>query len=206
MNFVRLALGVSTVLLAIAMCPGKLPAQTSLAQTPAPSLAEIAREVRAQRKRSPKASMVWTNYNLPSGSGGVSVVGQAGEKSFSTKSTDHGEETKVTDGGPAIAEQETPGSSNEIAGKLSQAKERVASLRVDLDLARRKLTLDQHQFDSNPGRANDRDGAAQLRVESGQLENKAREVTVAEAKVASLEQELSSAGAPAVMAAPPDLH
>jgi len=49
-------------------------------------------------------------------------------------------------------------SSNGTAAKLAQAKERLASLRVDLDLVQKKLALDQQQFDSNPNSANGKNG------------------------------------------------
>jgi hypothetical protein len=176
MNSIQLAFRISGSFL-VMMLPNKLPAQTSQPQAPAPSLAEVARQARAARKNVPIAAIVWTNYSLRGGSGGVSVVGQPAKKSSSAESIGDGEGNRWRNGGASIAERKRFNAPNEIAGKLAQAKERLTSLRVDLDLAQRMLVLDQNQFDSSPGRATDRDGAAQLRVESQQLENKAREVT-----------------------------
>src|SRR5580704_16556890 len=50
------------------------PAQNVLPPQPM-SLAEIARQARAERRHAPKASMIFTNDNLPT-AGGISVIGE----------------------------------------------------------------------------------------------------------------------------------
>jgi hypothetical protein len=152
----------------------------------AQSLAEIARQVRAERKNAPKASIVWTNYNLPT-QGGVSVVGQpVGNMETATALATNDESTILGSGA------RNPGNgaarAAELNSQLAQARQRLASLRIDLDLIQRRLTLDQHQFDSNPNGAADKDGAAHLRAERQQLADKARAVALAESEVAALEQ------------------
>jgi hypothetical protein len=52
----------------------KADTQTAPAQ-PAPSLADVARKAREQKKNEPKPAKVFTNDNLPTQGGGVNVVG-----------------------------------------------------------------------------------------------------------------------------------
>jgi hypothetical protein len=168
MNSIRLAFPMVVATLATGMFPSILPAQANQPQTSTPSLAEIARQSRAEHRNTTRAGIVWTNYNLPSGSAGVSVVGQRIATSGLPRAKTADDGAPGNSGKVSAPVPEQKDSSNGIAAKLAHAKERLASLRVDLDLAQRKLALDQHQFDSNPNSVNDKNGQSQLRLESQQ--------------------------------------
>jgi hypothetical protein len=170
-------------------------------QNPAPSLAEVARQARAERKTQPRTKFVWTNDNLPTGSGDVSVVGApSGE---TAESAHAGAAEGVAAQANGNAGEKSAAKQASLRERLTQAKEQLASLRIDLNLAQRQFTLDQNQFDGNPNRANDSDGQAKLRAESQLVDEKKQQVAGAEEHVAQLEKEMGpESNAPAPDTAP----
>jgi len=160
-----------------------------------PSLADVARQQHALHKNQPRTDMIWTNDNLP-GAGGISVVGQPPEQFADASPPPESEVTENEEPVPAteaipIARPTSAAQSDQAKRKLEDAKQRLASLRIDVNLAQREFALDQRQFDSNPNRPIDRGGEEKLRDDSHQVEEIQQEVTAAENEVARLEQELS---------------
>jgi hypothetical protein len=160
-----------------------------------PTIADLVRHERALHKNQPRTDMVWTNDNLP-GTGGISVVGSPVEQaanipSFSESGNSPGEEPRKAAEGTAFAQPTPTDRLKEATQSLEQARQKLASLRIDLNLAQRELTLDENQFDSNPNHPVDRGGEGKLRDDSRQVEEKQQAVTATENEVAELARELS---------------
>jgi hypothetical protein len=164
-------------------------AGAALAQDQDNSLAAAARRAQEAKKDAPKAAKVWDNANLPS-TGGVNVVGQqpaADSNGATTESTSI--TMQVADAMPAPSKSELASLNSDLA----TAKQRVADLKADLDLAQRKFALDQSTYLSNPNHVNDRATAAALDSEKSDVEAKAEAVAVAEKALASAQAKFDEA-------------
>lgn len=162
----------------------------SPAQNQNPSLADLARRERALHKNQPQTDMVWSNDNLPE-AGGISVVGPPAEKAANAASPSENE--GAGNENPEGAAAARPGPADQLGQtkqRLEDAKQRLASLRIDLNLAQREFTLDQNQYDSNPNKPVNRSGEDKLREDSRQVDEKQQAVIAAENEVARLEQAL----------------
>jgi hypothetical protein len=74
------------------------------------------------------------------------------------------------------------------------AKQRLADLKADLDVAQRKYALDQQTYYGKPNFAADRAGAAALGAEKSDVEAKADAVAAAEKLLASAQIKVDAAG------------
>lgn len=147
---------------------------------PAPktdSLAEAARRARAQQKSQPKPTHVWNNDNLPT-QAGVSVVGTA-DTSVATAPAE-------TPQAPVQSAQDTA----QLQSALNQAKEKVAALAQDVDIAQRKLTLDSDMYYGKTDYQEDKTGKAALDSEMAAINDKKKQLAEAQAILASLQGKL----------------
>jgi hypothetical protein len=156
--------------------------QTSTATPQTESPADAARRARDQKKSQPKPAQVWDNDNIPKRGDGVSVVGST--------------ET------PAAAPAPVPG---EVAGAqavpienkgqldpaIQQAKDKIASLEQDVDIAQRKFTLDSDMYYGKTNYQDDKAGKAALDVERADIENKKKQLQDARDILASLQAKAS---------------
>lgn len=158
------------------------------AQQPEPSVAEAARIARQLRKQQAAPHILWTNDNIPKEPGTISIVGQpAAERAPSPSSDVSSPATAAPVAGAADAARKSAG----LQGELQQARDQLASLRTDLNLLVRELSLDQKQFYGNPDYSRDSEGKARLDGEAARITLKSDEVKVAEARVAALEKQLA---------------
>jgi hypothetical protein len=166
-------------------------AGSALAQDQDNSLAAAARRAQEAKKDQPKAARVWDNSNIPS-TGGVNVVGQqssaAGSNAATTDSTTSIAQTVDAKPAPTKAELAS------LNSDLASAKQRLADLKADLDVAQRKYTLDQATYVSNPNHVNDRAGASALDAEKSDIDTKAEAVALAEKLLASAQTKVDEAG------------
>ena len=163
-----------------------------------PSVAEAARRAREQKQSQPKSKQVWTNDNIPTTPGTISVVGKASqpaptpeataESSESNQKTEAGPEGKPANAAPAAEADKKAEEQAAAEAELAKAKERLASLRTDLDLLQREYNLEQQTYYSRPDFASDKDGKAKLDALAQQVEAKQQEVQQAEQQVSELEQ------------------
>lgn len=110
--------------------------------TPQPeSLAEAARKARAAEKTAPKATMVFTNDNIPSASNGVSVVGQAAASS-STETANSAPTTPAGSGDEAAWRQ-----------KFADARHKIDQDKQELAVMQRELGELNVQYYANPTQA-----------------------------------------------------
>src|SRR5271170_781984 len=73
MKITRLGVVVVVTALCVPGLLGASSAQTSQQQTP--SLGDLARRLREQKKDQPKSKQIWTNDNIPTTPGAISIVG-----------------------------------------------------------------------------------------------------------------------------------
>jgi hypothetical protein len=162
---------------------------TGAAQEPSP--AEAARRAREQRRPASAERKVWTNDNLPTAGGAVSVVGGAVAE-------------------PAAAAPPAPGaglSEEEKAARSEERKQLEAELEAQRaalerernrhNLLQRDYDLRRQQFYSNPGYASDSAGldalnrmAAEIAAQGGVVEELRAKVEELEKQLGELEHEL----------------
>jgi hypothetical protein len=169
--------------LAVLLFAGAAPAQDQ-----DNSVAAAARRTQEAKKDQPKAAKLWDNANLPT-TGGVNVVGQQPPAAGSNGATDSTAVTVQADATPAPTKAELAA----VNSDLATAKQRVADLKADLDLAQRKFSLDQSTYVSNPNHGNDRAGATALDTEKSDVDAKAEAVALAEKLLASAQAKADEA-------------
>jgi hypothetical protein len=77
---------------------------------------------------------------------------------------------------------------------LEEAKQKLESLKTDLDILQRKYALDQQTYYSKPEYQSDKDGAAALQGEDNQIQDKEQDVEAAQKRVDDLQAQLQAAG------------
>jgi hypothetical protein len=80
-----------------------------------------------------------------------------------------------------------------IQSDLAAAKTQLQTVKADLDILQRKFNLDSQTYYGKPDYAADREGAATIDAEKGQVDAKQQEVADAQMKVDQLEAKLSNA-------------
>jgi hypothetical protein len=162
---------------ALAATAGSAPAQQP-AQPPADaaakteSPADVARHAREQKKSQPKPARVWDNDNLPADANGVNVVGS----------------TAAPAAVPAEAPAETSvENKSQLQSAIQQAKDKIAGLERDLDLAQRKYTLDSDMYYGKTNYQDDKAGKAALDAEQTDVTNKKQQLQQAKDILASLQ-------------------
>lgn len=169
-----------------ALLAGVLCAAPAMAEQE-PSLGEAARRVRREKERAPKAEKVWTNDNLPSGPGAVSVVGAGAPAAAPSAGGGEAEAAAGPAGSPEQA-QELADTEKELAS----VKQRLATARTDVALLSRDYDLQRQQFYSNPGYAGDSAGRARLDALEAQRNAKQQEVQELQQQQAALEDKLKT--------------
>jgi len=79
-----------------------------------------------------------------------------------------------------------------IQSDLAAAKAQLQTVKADLDILQRKFNLDSQTYYGKPDYAADREGAATIDAEKGQVEAKQQEAADAQMKVDQLEAKLSN--------------
>jgi hypothetical protein len=80
-----------------------------------------------------------------------------------------------------------------IQADLAAARSQLQTAKADLDILQRKFNLDSQSYYGKPDYAADKEGAATIDAEKGQVEGKQQEVADAQMKVDQLEAKLSNA-------------
>jgi hypothetical protein len=158
------------------------------------SVAEAARKAREQQKEAPKAKVTWTNDNIPTTPGGVSVVGQPSAAAPASNAGNETEERPAAQS--ASSGNETPsGDAAQIQSELQDAKKQLDDAKQDLDILQRKYTLDAAQYYGTPNYSDDQKGQAMLNGEKTQIAAKQQAVGAAQKKVDDLEKQLQALNA-----------
>jgi colicin import membrane protein len=164
-------------------------AGTALAQDQDNSLAAAARRAQEQKKDQPKAAKVYDNDTIPT-NGPVNVVGQeqpAGGSSTTADTSSNAMTVESSKSAPTAADVA------DLNSDLASAKQRLADLKADLDVAQRKYALDQQTYLSDPNHSMNKAGAASLDAEKSDIDAKAEAVADAEKVLAAAQAKVDEA-------------
>lgn len=163
---------------AAVIAPAAAARQDYLGQQQPPTLGEIARRLRAERQPAKESAQVWTNENIPTNPFAISVVGQPPPPPPPPE--------------PVAGAADAAKPKTKLETALDNAKEELASLEKELDLAKRDLTLQQQAFYTNPLASQDTAGQAKLADAQTAIDAKSGEVDKAKARVADLQQKVDT--------------
>lgn len=170
------------------------------------SLANAALKAREAKKHEPKTDVkVWDNDNLPA-EGDVSVVGSGTEASTTTTDKPTGDNSKSATPAASEADNSKTGDSgasssdsaksdkgtSALKEQLAQAREHLADLEQDYDLAQRQLDLDEKQISQEPTYLDDRSAQDKIKSESDDVKAKQQDVDEARKAVQDMEAQLKS--------------
>jgi hypothetical protein len=200
MKIAHWSLGILLVLpVGIAAGQAQPAPQDSQAPAPAPadSLAAAAKAAREAKKDQAKPARVWNDDNVPKASDEISVVGQA------PAADDSGNPAAAT-GDPANSTGAANGSDGSAGDKaerkhdraglessIANAKEKLGTIKVDIDLSQRTYTLDSQMYYIKPDYKSDTAGAAKLQDEQDHIAAKQQEMDEEQKKIDDLEVELA---------------
>jgi hypothetical protein len=153
------------------------------------SLAEAARRAREQKKDQAKPAKVWDNDNVPAAGRTVNVVGHSEEAGGEATNQQAGAEN-AAGAETANPENKPPQDSAAAQAELSSAKDRLQTLKADLDVLQRKYALDSQTYLSNPNPPEVKSGADSLADEQTQIAAKQQEVEDQQKKVDELNEKL----------------
>src|SRR5580698_4479089 len=199
MKIVHWGLGILLVMpVSIAAGQSQPPSQNEQAAAPAPtdSLAAAAKQAREAKKDQPKSARVWNDDTIPKSNAAISVVGQTPDDNAGAAAA--GDAAAAA---PAAAANGSAGAGGGAAagggdrkaleGSIANAKDKLATIKVDLDLLQRTYTLDSQMYYVKPDFASDTAGAAKLKDEQDQIAAKQQEMDEQQKKIDDLEAELA---------------
>jgi type I restriction-modification system DNA methylase subunit len=175
------------------------PSQDAQAPAPAPtdSLAAAAKLAREAKKDQSKPVRVWDDDSVPKSNAAISVVGKTPDDSDGAAAATAAANGAAGAGGGAAA---GAGSRAAIERSIANAKDKLATIKVDLDLLQRTYTLDSQMYYIKPDYASDADGAAKLKDEQDQIAAKQQEMDEEQKKIDDMNAELSKLPTPATPA------
>ena len=179
-----------------------LPAGAVYAQSAAPSsagqstsdpLAAAAKRAQDSKKDPSKTARVWDNDNIPKAGHAISVIGQKDEAE-ADGTVDPAAAAAPANGPAAAGANGAPENAGKGGGHLhaqiDAAKEKLASLRTDLELMQRTLVLDSQMYYGKPDYSSDTEGARKLQDEQAQIAAKQQSIEDVEKQIADLESQL----------------
>jgi hypothetical protein len=179
------------------------PAQAAQAQAPeaqssSDPLSAAAKRARDDKKDQSKPARVWDNDNIPKAGHAISVIGDKADAP-GDGSADAAAGVGPVNGSPvpaagATGAPESAAKNGEhLHAQIDSAKEKLASLRTDLDLMQRTLVLDSQMYYGKPDYSNDTEGARKLQDEQAQIAEKQQAIDDVEKQIADLESQLKDA-------------
>jgi hypothetical protein len=206
MKIAHWSIGILLVMpMGIAAGQAQPPAQDAQAPAPTDSLAAAAKQAREAKKDQPKSARVWNDDTIPKSNAAISVVGQTPNDNAGAAAA--GDAAAAA---PAAAANGSAGAGGGAAagggdrkaleGSIANAKEKLATIKVDLDLLQRTYTLDSQMYYIKPDYASDTDGATKLKDEQDQIAAKQQEMDDEQKKIDDLNAELAKLPAPAAPA------
>lgn len=156
-----------------------------------PSLGDLARHARAEKQQAPPPKKVWTNENIPTNPSAISVIGPPTPPPAPAVSA---EDKAAADAAKPAAPLVKEMSLAQLQAALPQAKDNLATMEKELDLAKRDYVLQQQAFYTNPMASQDDAGQAQLAQVQQQIDTKQQEVDKQKAYVEEMEQRFTELG------------
>jgi hypothetical protein len=203
MKIANWGLGVLLVMpMGIAAGQAQPPSQDAQAPAPTDTLAAAAKQAREAKKDQPKPARVWNDDTIPKSNAAISVVGQTPDETAGTAAApgDAAAAPAAAAANGSAGAGGGAGSRAALESAIANAKEKLATVKVDLDLLQRTYTLDSQMYYIKPDYASDTDGAAKLKDEQDQIAAKQQEMDDVQKKIDDLNAELSNLPAPAAPA------
>jgi type I restriction-modification system DNA methylase subunit len=167
------------------------------AQSSSTSLAEAAKRAREAKKDEQKPAHVWDNDTVPKVGAQISVVGEAPAGAETDNSAAGAAADNSANGATAKSPSKAGGEDKTaLKSQLADAKERLSTLKTDLDLLERTYTLDSQMYYGKPDYSSDKEGAAKLKDEQDQIAAKQQEMDDQQKKIDELEAELAKVAPP----------
>jgi hypothetical protein len=209
MKIAHWGLGILLVMpMGIAAGQAQAPSQEAPAPAPTDPLAAAAKAAREAKKDQTKPARVWNDDTIPKSNGAISVVGQTPADDSANAAAATGDAANAATpatgsagaGGGAAAGAENQ---RALETSIQNAKDKLATTKVDLDLLQRTYTLDSQMYYIKPDYASDANGAAKLKDEQDQIAAKQQEMDEEQKKIDDMEAELSKLPAAATPSATP---
>jgi hypothetical protein len=140
--------------------------QTAQSQQVTPPLGTIAKELRAEKQPVPAGKKVWTNDNVPTNPGAISVVGPPPP----IEEKPAADAAKTDDKSVTAASKEAPKTQPEMEAELKKEIDALALAEKEFDLSKRDFALQQQAFYANAKANQDDAGQAQLAEVQKQLD------------------------------------
>jgi hypothetical protein len=198
MKIAHWSLGILLVLpMGIAAGQAQPPAQDSQAPTPAAtdSLAAAAKAARESKKDQPKPARVWNDDTIPKSNDSISVVGKTpvDDSANAAGGTGDAANAPAADGsagagGGAAVVADVRGA---LRTSIQNAKEKLATVKVDLDILQRTYTLDAQMYYGKTDYASDTAGAAKLQDEQDRIAAKQQEMDAEQKLIDDMEADLA---------------
>jgi len=206
MKIAHWGLGILLVMpVGIAAGQAQAPSQEAPAPAPTDALAAAAKAAREAKKDQTKPARVWNDDTIPKSNGAISVVGQTPADDSANAAAATGDAANAASPATGAGGGAAAGAGNQRALETSiqNAKDKLATTKVDLDLLQRTYTLDSQMYYIKPDYASDADGAAKLKDEQDQIAAKQQEMDEEQKKIDDMEAELSKLPAAATPSATP---
>jgi hypothetical protein len=203
MKIARLSLGV-LLILPVGFAAGQSqtpppPPQQQDAQSSSTSLAEAAKRAREAKKDDQKPARVWDNDTVPKAGAQISVVGEApAGADAGSSAASAAADGSANAAAPAKSSAKSGGQDQSaLKSQIANAKEKLSTIKTDLDLLQRTNTLDSQMYYGKPDYSSDKEGAAKLKDEQDQIAAKQQEMDDQQTKIDELEAELAKIAPPA---------
>jgi hypothetical protein len=159
------------------------------AQTPdVPSIADAARQNRAQKNAAPKTAKVITNDTLSPATPQSTATTPASATAAAPSPTAPDSSAAPANPTPASPEA-TSADSEKLKAELAAIKQQFKDKQSEVDLLQRLLKLDQDAVQSKPDSTRDLDGKAKLEAELNELKSKQGELEELKAKLLTMTTE-----------------
>ena len=163
-----------------------------LAQQDKDSVADAARKAQAEKKPSGKPAVVFTNDNLDTIKGQISIVGEKPATPDKTKTAVPADDKKKT---PAEAEKAPPKGEEYWRQKFADARRKQTDDAHELDILQREYNLKEQQYYSDPNTAmREQYNRQDLTDTKTKIDDKTAAVAQDKQDISDLEDELRKAG------------
>jgi chromosome segregation ATPase len=164
------------------------------------SLGDAARKARAQKKDPSKPAKVFTNEDVGSLKGTISVIGNEPARGTGTdKAAEKNDDKKPANGADAkptdVAKKEQAKDEPYWRAKFAAARKTLAEDTKELDILQREFNLKQEQYSQDPNWAmHEQNSRADINKTQSEIETKKRDVEKDKQAISDLEDELRKAG------------
>jgi len=207
MKIAHWSLGILLVMpMGIAAGQAQPPSQEAPAPAPTDALASAAKQAREAKKDQTKPARVWNDDTIPKSNDAISVVGKTPAEDGDNAAAATGDSPNAA----AVANSSAGAGGGAAAGavlrgalesSVQNAKEKLATIKVDLDILQRTYTLDSQMYYIKPDYASDTEGAAKLKDEQDQIAAKQQEMDEEQKMIDDMEADLARLPAAATPAA-----